>query len=334
MLAVLPFENLSDDPELQYFSDGVSEEILNTLSQRAGIKVIGRASSFQFRGADKSIPHVARELGVTHVLDGAVRRGGARTRVSAQLIDCATQTALWASQFERELSDIFALQDEIAAEVARAMRCAFDPAVRTGGLDPAVYDLYLQASLRPAKMRADTLAVQAAQFEGVTRSAPLFADAWGALGYIRALLANFQAPGGVQEMFAQGRAAALHALELDPRCASAAIALSRCAAPDQLLEHDRWLSKALAWAPNDAQVTRLYARLLASVGRGRDALVLIRQAHRLDPLDDYALGMLGRTLFESGELGEAETVLTRGLARWPDKELFPAAGKAKAESAV
>jgi TolB-like protein len=149
VLAVLAFENLSGDSELQYFSDGVSEEILNTLSQRTALKVIGRSSSFQFRGPDKSVPHVARLLGVTHVLDGAVRRSGPRTRVSAQLIDCASQTTLWASQFERELSDIFALQDEIAAAVARAMRCAFDPAVRSGALEPAVYDLYLQASLRP-----------------------------------------------------------------------------------------------------------------------------------------------------------------------------------------
>jgi adenylate cyclase len=323
VLAVLAFENLSGDPELQYFSDGVSEEILNTLSQRTRLKVIGRSSSFQFRGPDKSVPHVARLLGVTHVLDGAVRRSGPRIRVSAQLIDCGSQTTLWASQFERELSDIFALQDEIAAAVARAMRCAFDPAVRSGALEPAVYDLYLQASLRPGKMKADTLAVQAAHFEQVLRSAPLFADAWGGLGYVRAILARFLPPAAAAEMLEKGRAAALHALALDPRCAQAAVALARCAPARNVLEQDDWLGKALAWRPNDAQVARLYARLMAAVGRGRDALVLMRQAHRLDPLDDYALGMLGRTLFESGAFDEAETVLTRGLARWPDNELFP-----------
>jgi len=323
ILAVLPFENLSDDPQLSYFSDGVAEEILNALAQRTDLKVIGRSSSFQFRGVEKAIPNVARLLGATHVLDGAVRRGGARLRISSQLVDCASQTTVWASQFERELSDVFALQDEISVAVAGAMRSALHPAVRSGALDPAVYDLYLQGSSRPGRLGADTVGVRTAQLEEVVRRAPLFADAWGALGQARASLASFLPLAETQAILERARAAALHALALDPRCALAAIALARSTPVDRLREQEVWLAKAQAWAPNDVQVARLYARLMATVGRGRDAMALIRQSHRLDPLEVYTQGMLGRTLFESGEFAEAKAVLTRGMGRWPGSELFP-----------
>jgi TolB-like protein len=117
-LAVLAFDNLSGDPGMAYFSDGVSEEIQQTFARGADLKVIGRTSSFQLRGADKTVRKAAAELKATHVLDGSVRRRGERVRISAQLIDCASETALWSNRFDRDLTDIFALQDEIAAEVA------------------------------------------------------------------------------------------------------------------------------------------------------------------------------------------------------------------------
>jgi TolB-like protein len=185
LLAVLPFENLSDDPQLSYFSDGVSEEILQTLAQRTDLKLIGRSSSFQLRGRDKSIANVMRQLNATHVLDGAVRRSGDRTRISAQLIDCATQTAAWADRFEAEQSDIFALQDQVATAVAQAMRCALAPAVRSGAVDPVAYDLYLRGNTPPSEMSTAYRAEIALLEEAVDR-APTFADAWASLGFLRA----------------------------------------------------------------------------------------------------------------------------------------------------
>ena len=147
LLAVLAFDNLSGDPEMAYFSDGVSEEIQDTVARGADLKVIGRSSSFQLRGADKTVKRVVEELHATHILDGSVRRSGDRVRITTQLIECAGGTTLWTNRFDRDLTDIFALQDEIAASVAEALKTTFAPAPKAGSIDPAAYDL-LSARLR------------------------------------------------------------------------------------------------------------------------------------------------------------------------------------------
>ena len=126
-LAVLAFDNLCDGDDMAWFSNGVSEEILQTVASGAALKVIGRGSSFQFRGAEKSASHVAAALNVTHLLDGSVRRSGPTVRISAQLIECAGQTTLWSDRFDRELSDFLAVQDEIAGAVAAAVAKVFAP---------------------------------------------------------------------------------------------------------------------------------------------------------------------------------------------------------------
>ncbi|MDB5480088.1 MAG: hypothetical protein JWO83_1141 [Caulobacteraceae bacterium] len=126
-LAVLAFDNLCDGDDMAWFSNGVSEEILQAVANGAALKVIGRGSSFQFRGAEKSASHVAAALNVTHLLDGSVRRSGPTVRISAQLIECAGQTTLWSDRFDRELSDFLAVQDEIAGAVAAAVAMVFAP---------------------------------------------------------------------------------------------------------------------------------------------------------------------------------------------------------------
>ena len=323
LLAVLPFENLSDDPRLSYFSDGVSEEILQTLAQRAGLKVIGRSSSFQFRGADKAIPNVAARLNATHVLDGAVRRSGQRMRISAQLIECATQTTVWADRFERELSDIFALQDEVAAAVAHAMRCALSPAVRSGAVDPIAYDLYLRGN-RPLGVMGTGYHAQLAQLEEAVQRAPDFAEAWASLGHVRASRAFYVAGAEAGPLRQQAQAAALHALELDPQCGLAAAVMAQ-AIPvyDAVADHGAWITRAIHLAPDNAIISRLYSRMLSAVGRSRESLALVRRANRLDPLDLHAVAMLGRTLFENGALDEAVAVLEGARGSWDQLQLLP-----------
>ena len=121
-IAVLPFANMSADKDQDYFSDGLAEEIINLLAQISGLKVIARTSAFAFRGKDEDIRKIAEALDVTHVLEGSVRRAGRRIRVTAQLIAAADGGHLWSERYDREVSDIFALQDEIAAAIARALR--------------------------------------------------------------------------------------------------------------------------------------------------------------------------------------------------------------------
>jgi len=135
LVAVLRFETLSDESEMAHLSDGVCEEILQAVVMRTGLRVIGGAASFRFRGAEKVIPRVAEELRATHVLDGSVRRSGARVRVSAHLIECESLTTLWSERFELELSDAFALQDAVAEAVVAKLRLALEQGA--GGLSLA-----------------------------------------------------------------------------------------------------------------------------------------------------------------------------------------------------
>src|SRR6185295_19283823 len=137
LLAVLPFDNLSDDREMQFFSDGVSEEIIQRLSRGAKMKVIGRTSSFQFRGADKTARTVASELKCSHILDGSIRRAGGRVRIAAHLVEAASQTTLWSDRYDRGLDDIFAVQDEISEHIAAALHQNFT-SFSTKAIDPAV----------------------------------------------------------------------------------------------------------------------------------------------------------------------------------------------------
>ena len=145
ILAVLPFDNLSGDAEMTYFSDGVSEDILQTIARASGLRVIGKVSSFQFRGADKTVRQIVGELGATHMLDGSVRRAGQMIRITAHLVETATQLTLWSERYDRAMTDIFVLQDEIAAAIAGALDTHLAPARATAGLDPEAYDHYLQA---------------------------------------------------------------------------------------------------------------------------------------------------------------------------------------------
>ena len=221
VLAVLAFDNLSADPELAYFSDGVSEEILQAVSRAAGVTVIGRASSFQFRGAAKAARRIVAELNVTHLLDGSVRRSGPRVRISAQLVDCASETTVWSDRFDRELSDVFALQDEIAEAVAAALKVVLAPAAAAEKIDPAAYDLYLRA---PRTLWVDQNAAPSIELlqQAVAR-APRFAAAWAALCWARV---NQARRGPRPAPFAVLKAAAVEAAEtalrLDPNAGLAA----------------------------------------------------------------------------------------------------------------
>ena len=150
-IAVLAFDNLSGDPEQEYFSDGVSEEILNLLAKFPELHVISRGSAFSFKGKDVSIPDMARQLNVVHVLAGSVRRNGNRLRITAQLIDAHNDSHLWSESFDRELGDIFAVQEEIAAAITAVLKVRFSqndgeviqPATITTA-DTDAYDAYLR----------------------------------------------------------------------------------------------------------------------------------------------------------------------------------------------
>ena len=320
LLAVLAFDNLTGDPDLGYFSDGVSEEILHTVSKTTGLKVVGRSSSFSLRGDDKSTARVAALLGATHLLDGSVRRGGDQIRITAQLMACGGQTPLWSDRFDRSLADVFAVQDEIAAAVAAALNVAFAPSPATAFVEPAAYDLYLRA----LSSSIDGLIPNAALLEQTTVLAPGFARAWAVLAYSRALSLRWGLGlGPATEQRAAVEVAAQTALALDGAAGAAYLALATVEPVCGRFSEQRALvAKALAAAPNDA-IVLLHACALCDVtGRQRQALGHVERAYELDP---RFVGWYRAYMLEAvGRRREASAAYDRDLARWPEVDILNA----------
>lgn len=319
-IAVLAFENYSNDPELAYFSDGVSEEILQTIARTTDLKLIGRASSFQFRGAAKATKHVAAQLGATHLLDGSVRRSGARVRITAQLVDCASGTSIWSDRFDRDLSDVFALQDEIAEAVAAALKAVFTPSLVVTVIDPRAYDLYLRARSLAADLDARA---RAELLEQALAIAPDFAAAWAALCHARATQAFFGPWTTSRETLRRdAQVAADKALALNPAAGLAYASLSRLEPLGAYVRREALLRQAEAAAPDDPET-------LTSVGAFYNHVGFIGQAHgylaracALDPLYPEAANVLGAILasLERNDEVRAHNAVCR--QRWPAEPIF------------
>lgn len=322
LLAAVPFSSLSPDPELAFFAEGVTEDILHTLSKRGGLKVIGRASSFQFRGADKSIPRIQRELGATHVLDGSVRRGGAAIRVSAELIECAGQTTLWSDRFDRELADVLALQDEISAAVADALHRTLLPA-ETVALDAVTHDAFLRARAMVLDLMAGPPTLEL--LDEVNRRAPDYAPGW-----VAAAEARMQILAGISNDWrhVEGEDAARMLAE-----AGEAIRRARALAPDEpdtlraslMMEPvcpdwgavERSLIEARARWPNEAGLYFDHGRILLQVGRQREAVPVLAEAYRLDPLHAASASAYASALRAAGRVPEAVAIWTDLVRRFP-----------------
>jgi TolB-like protein len=323
VLAVLAFDNLSGDPDFLYFSDGVSEEILLTVAKTTGLKVLGRASSFQFRGADKSARRVATELGASHILDGAVRRSGDDLRISVQLVDCATQTTLWADRFDRRLADAFALQDEIAAQVARALQIRFAPSPSTGPVDPEAYDLYLRARAEGPERRGFDVPT----LERAVALQPDFGKAWALLAFGHAIHYRWTdlSPQEVAARRHKVIEAARRAQALDPDATDALLAME-VVEPicGNFAKRRALIERALALAPNDPLTLVHMTGVLDTLGYQREALHHITQAYRLDPR--YAAFYYPYILEAVGLADEARAMVYRDIARWPEMAMVRVVG--------
>jgi len=306
LLAVLAFDNLSGDPELAYFSDGVSEEILDTVARGSSLKVIGRSSSFQFRGADKAASRVALALKASHLLDGSVRRSGQRVRVSAHLVDCASETTLWSDRFDRELTDVFALQDEIAAAVAEALKVALAPAKRPHTIRPGTYEVYLRAlEMGTAHILFVPDAV-VPMLEQVTAEAPAFAAAWHLLAWARAgLLRSGRSAQGFAEARAGVMEAAETALRLDPVGGRAYVALAFLQPYAARAARETLLRRGMAANPNDSHILAYMSSTTATVGHAQVALDYALRAYELDPLYDFGKWCINMPLRCLGRYQEA-----------------------------
>lgn len=322
VLVVLPFDNLSGDNEMAFFSDGVSEDILQTVARAAQLKVIGRGSSFQFRGADKSVRKVAAELRASHVLDGSVRKSGARVRVSAHLVEAQTQTTIWSDRYDRQLEDIFDVQDEIAQKVAAALDTVLKPKPKPNSVDPLAYDLYLRAKEIALGVSVSAGRQAATLLEAAVARAPDFAAGWGILAAARS---NYRwGEDGEDEVLGRRltHEAAQRALALDPHEGFAHLALYVITPPaGHFAEAEQRILSALDHTPNEVHLVSSLSLLRMATGRGMEALALAQRAYELDPLHAPNVLALGNLLFHAKRESEALDTILSVLARWPDNSM-------------
>ena len=306
-IAVLPFVNMSSDKEQEYFSDGISEELLNLLAKIPQLQVTARTSSFAFKGKEIGVPEIARTLHVAHVLEGSVRKAGNSVRITAQLIKAGTDTHLWSQTYDRKLDDIFAIQDEIAADVVKQLKVTLlgaAPKART--TDPEAYALYLQAVQLGGPFTAEAFQQSDALYRKVLAIDPRYVPAWYGLAR------NFASETGQgllpgKEGFAQAREAAVKALAIDPDYAPAHAQLGwiEMYGDNDLAGAAQHLERALALDPADLSVLTTSATLLQSLGRLDEALALEEAAVRRDPVNVSALFNLGYHQRMAGRLDAA-----------------------------
>jgi len=305
-IAVLPFVNMTADKDQEYFSDGISEELLNLLAKVHELKVVGRTSSFSFKGKDIGIPEIARQLHVAHILEGSVRKIGDQLRITTQLIHAADGFQIWSETYDRKFDDIFKIQDEITADVVKELKVALlgaAPTVRQ--TDPKAYTLYLQAVQLGRQRTPEAFTQSDALFRRVLEIDPGYAPAW------HGLARNFTNEANVgllpnSEGYARGREADEKALAIDPNYAPAQSRLGWIAASNNdFVSATKHFERALALDPSDPDVLKDSATFLQDLGRLQEALALHEAVVRRDPVNVSALNNLGYVQRFTGQFDAA-----------------------------
>lgn len=324
-LAVLPFENMSGDPKQEYFSDGLTEELLNSLAAIEGLQVAARTSSFSFKGTNTDIGTIARKLNVGALLEGSVRRSGHTVRITTQLVNAATGFHLWSKTFDRDAGDILRLQTEIATSVADTLKVTLLGDVATkielgGTRIPAAFDAYLRG--RKADQRNDATSEQEviAQYTEAIRLDPNYALAWAARSAARSQYAAAFAIGtAIQENVEGAGTDARQALALAPALGDAhmALALHFQGVLDFARARDAY-ERAREYAPANASVLRASGRFGVVMGQVDAGLAALRRAALLDPLNTANHAYLGQGLFFSRRYREAVAATTSTISLDPE----------------
>lgn len=323
-IAVLP---LSGEKDEQYFSDGLSEDLITALSQFGGLKVISRNSAFQFRDSKDDAKTIGAKLGVAHLLEGSVRRAGNTVRIFATLVNAADGSTLWSQRYDRPYRDLFALQDDItravAAELKARLLTAAGAVVQSdhppsGNLD--AYNAYLQGKFHDASdTEADDLKAIGFYDEAI-RLDPRYASAYAGLSHAwTSHAAQFLAGTAMQQAYAKARTAADTALELDPNLASGHLSRAYLlqSADFDWNGADTEFRRALQLAPEDGSAKFMWGVLLATVGRLEPAVRLTQETLVRDPLHTSWYGWLAQYLLPLGRLDQAETAIRKAITLQP-----------------
>jgi len=322
--AVMPFLDLSPQGDQEYFSDGLTEELITTLSQVPGLRVAARTSSFQFKGRNPDVQEVGRKLDVAAVLEGSVRRSGNRLRVSVQLISAKDGFQLWSESYDRNLADVFAVQEDVARSIVAALRVRLAPArdsvlaVRPTG-DLEAYDLYLKGRFAWNQRNATALPEAVRYLEGAVARDARFVRAWSGLAQAYLLVVPY-AGGEPAATWRKAEAAAHRALALDSTSGEAYTAL----AYGSMVYGWNWAAaeenfrRAIAVDPNDATGHHWYADFLAGRGRLAEASAEMGRAHQLDPLSRQIGVEWGWISYLMRRNDEAESRIRQMLALDPN----------------
>ncbi|HXV90776.1 MAG TPA: tetratricopeptide repeat protein, partial [Gemmatimonadales bacterium] len=316
-IAVLPFVNLSADPENEYFTDGIAEEIINALNRIQTLRVASRTSSFGFKGKQGDVGEIGRKLKVGTVLEGSVRKAGNRLRVTAQLVSVADGFQLWSERYDRQLEDVFAIQDEIADAIVKALRVVLSPeekrAIEKAPTENVqAYDYYLRGRQYFHQFRRTGMQSARRMFERAIETDPKFALAYAGLADCCAFLYMYW--DGSKANLDSAETASRRALELDPDLAEAhasrgfALALSRqydAARPE--------FQTAIRLNPKLYEAHYLYARALFQEGRLEESVEEYRKASAVRPEDYQALLLMQAMLRSLGRVEESQEALRRGL---------------------
>jgi adenylate cyclase len=317
-IAVLPFANFSPDASDEYFADGLTEELITDLAKIEGLRVIARTSVFGYKGTSKAMPQIGAELGVSTILEGSVRKSGDRVRITAQLIDVASQEHRWAETYDRKLEDVFAVQTEVALEVARSLQTRLGPVdeSRLGGGGSAVAESYLaflhgRTSMSHSFSERDLRDAQA-QFERAIALDPKNARASAALSQATHLMGLFHRVKERKQLDTRARELADTAVRLEPNLPDGHSALGLLlydACEWQAAEEEARL--ALRLSPSYSEVRVWYSMLLQEEGRGEDAHREMTQASELDPQSRFVGAVLLHLLLAIRRLDEARLALDR-----------------------
>jgi TolB-like protein/tetratricopeptide (TPR) repeat protein len=325
-IAVLPFDNLSGDPEQEFFSDGFTEEMIAELGMIGPdrLSVIGRTTSMLYKGAHKSIGEIGRELGVTYLLEGSVRRSGSRMRVTAQLVDTKTMANLWSDSYDREVGDVLSVQTDVARQIARSLAVALAPrsepssAPRSPSI--AAYELYMRGRFFREQATEEGARKAIEYFQRAITIDPTYAAAHAAMADAYRLLG---APGWEVEapsvLLSRAKAAAERALALDPRSpeARAVLAMIKFNFDWDLNGAEREIKEALRLNPSFAQAHQYYSGILTCMRRSEESIVSARRAVELDPLAPTATTSLGVRYYYANRRNEATEQFLKTLELTP-----------------
>ncbi len=310
-LAVLPLVNLSGDPNQEYFSDGMTDELIAQLTQLKSLRVISWTSAMRYKKAEKSLPTIARELNVETVLEGSVRRDGGRVRITVQLIDAIADHNLWAKSYERDLQDILRLQNEVASEIAKEVNVSLTPQEEARlavapSVDLETYDAYLRGRFHWNKRDPQGFKKAMEYFEQALTKNPAYAHPYAGLADTYNMLGtySFLPP---EKSFLPAKAAAKKALERDSALAEAhaSLAWATFVLDADWVECEKEFKRALELKPGYASAHHWYAWYLSSMGRFQESSTERKQAQALDPLSLPILATHGWELFAARQFDQA-----------------------------